>query len=486
MGDTSQTVTAVSILIRRILLRPKHNANPSKRRVGIQLERKDFQRAYLQIFIYFISFAGLTWAHPAFDHEPLISIKDIKTWVEHDSSSVNTVSKFLKRLPEAYRSHFVLQYASNSLHEATAETPRMIFFGPDSRLLMAVSGEPSDLRYNIIEFIEFNAKTSRYEFHELDFSSSQKPKLISNPSSCKNCHGSSLRPNWEPYDLWPGAYGTLHDTIKQKSQENAQFSNFLNLLKNSKLAHRYSALPDAFFLTQKTAAGSSNYYTASRGTGLNSTMSILTSFANRERIARLIIESPLHDSYRYAITAALIGCSEPIETFIPEKYRENHVRLFEEVLRETRLKLSENLQRKIHLSIGIVKPFDVEEFIEGVDKYGLREREVLRIAKLRYLLENRKEGPVKMDDWSLSLYRTSYDFNDGNSGLENLIGHYAPKALNNDPKLLSEVGIQPIPLDITHYEDSSTSSPTDYFKMTLYKIRDDQSMSCAHLHSKPQ
>jgi hypothetical protein len=402
---------------------------------------------------------SLSPGHPAFDHAPIASTAKITEWLNDSANPSKTVESFLSRFPERYREHFVLQYESRSLHLATPSAPRMIFYGPDSRLLTAISGEPSDPRYNIVELIEFSPVTSSFQPYEIDFSDSH-PKLNSRLTSCRKCHGTDLKPNFDPYDLWPGTYGTLHDTIPYKTFENESFASFLNIFKG---IERYRALPERFHLTQETLGGDPTYFTTSRGVGLSGTFSLLLGFLNRERITRQIIQSENHLRYRNAIVSALIGCDTPIEKYIPADLLSDHTESFSSVLEDTRDRLQSEKNDRIERARQNLKLKDAERLNEGIDNYGLRDDEILRTARLRYLLEKRKTKPLALDEWSLTLRRGTYNFNDGVSGLQNLIGHYCSLAFKGEVAPCKE-SYQEIPYPVTSY------SKGDDFRLVLYEL----------------
>jgi len=417
-------------------------------------------------------------AHHAFNRAPLVDTTEIERWVKTSASAPKTVEDFLAKLPLVYRSHFTLMYDSRSMHRATPQNPRIIFFGPDSRLMTAVSTDPTDPRREIIEFIEFDPKTSRFSFYEADFGG-PRPQFIRQPTSCKNCHGTDGRPNWEPYDAWPGAYGSVHDTLKYKTHENALFTEFL---KTYGKEPRFLSLPKTFFMKHETFGGDPTYYTVSRGGGLNSAFSITVNFLNRERLARILVESPEHAKYRNAITAALVGCNGRIESFLPKKLRSNHPQDFETVLAQTTEIITRDHDRRVLRTAELQKITDLEDFTYQVDRFGLREKEILRTARLRYLLENRIKNRVNMDRWGLSLLRDSYNFNDGNSGLENLVGHYVPMAFDSSDPLRKLISYKTMAFDVTSYSNEpGHSGHPDAFKLELFEAPEPTSALCTEL-----
>ncbi|MFM8269221.1 MAG: hypothetical protein ACKN9V_03450, partial [Pseudomonadota bacterium] len=61
---------------------------------------------------------------------PLVSASEVLSWVQGAKPEINSIEQLLQKLPEAYRTYFVLQYDSHSNHSSNATHPRVIFFGP--------------------------------------------------------------------------------------------------------------------------------------------------------------------------------------------------------------------------------------------------------------------------------------------------------------------------------------------------------------------
>ncbi len=436
-----------------------------------------------------LSFSVSGWGtfvpHAAFDRPPLVSAADIDGWLKA-TDAPKTVEGFLKRLPAAYRGHFTLMYSTGSLHRATPDYPRTIYFGPDSRLLTAVSSDPTDPRREIVELIEFNPKTARFTAHEIDFKQAS-PRLNNEPRNCAGCHGHDLRPNWEPYDAWPGAYGSVHDKMAAGTHENGLFSKFLDRMKSDL---RFGSLPENFLVQQSNFGGSTTYYTASRGTGSNSTFSLMVSFANRERLTRIMVESPDFASYRSAVTSALLGCPESPEETLPAALKKNHPRSFASVLDETQKLIARDHDRRVRRTAFLQQIKDDEETMEtfrmDVDRFGLRDRETTRVAKLRYLFENREVNSIPMDRWTNSVFRDSYQFNDGVSGLENLIGQYVPSAYPSRDPLRAKIIYKTIPYEVTSFSEEPAHHTThpDGFKLELYESPDPSAELCQSLKAE--
>ena len=147
--------------------------------------------------------------------------------------SPRSVEAFLERLPAEIFQDYVLMRESRSLQFASANEPRVILFGGGGNLVVAYGGHG-----NSVEAIEFNRKRKRWDFYRIDFSRNAAPEVSpANPKTCTNCHGNPLRPNWDPYAYWPGAYDELESWTEE---EQAQYADFLRM---SGRSDRYRRLP---------------------------------------------------------------------------------------------------------------------------------------------------------------------------------------------------------------------------------------------------
>lgn len=437
----------------------------------------------------FLLFSSSVLASPraALDFRRVIEARQIADKIQSDNPP-RTVEEFLDFLPAVYRQYYVLQYRSRSRHQASPSHPRVILYGPDAKLLTAFSGKPDDPHFQKVEMIEYDAQESRFRAYEIDFTD-RKPVLRQDPPECLGCHGIDLRPNWEPYSAWPGTYGSLHDRILPGSEEHGHFKKFIESFPPTA---RYEKLSPHFFM--KTGGKEPEYYTVSGGVGSSSALSLLVSFLNRDRIAQRLVATAHHDEYRNAITAALLGC-EDIPSYLPASRRTEHPRSFSSVLEEIRQRVTHDHERRNLQIAGLLK-VALEFVIPHSDEYGMREPEIYRTAALSYLLENRGDGPVPMDRWSTGVHRTSYAFNDGVSGLENLIGHYWEKAYPaNDPRYgllpllpvefsFTDLGALPGAFTISSQNEPHAhghANGKNAYPIVLYQQRGDKAPACAAL-----
>lgn len=143
-----------------------------------------------------------------FNFERLIEIIDQK--------GLTTIESVIEELPDHMKRHnYVLMYRSRSLQEASPEAPRALVYTPTARFILSFNGGGRQLGANTIETIQFRPEEKKFEFRELVFDGVNRPRVSqANPAKCMECHQSpsrmevDMRPNWEPYSVWVGAYGS--------------------------------------------------------------------------------------------------------------------------------------------------------------------------------------------------------------------------------------------------------------------------------------
>ena len=134
---------------------------------------------------------------------------------------LNTIESVISNLPEYMLNYnYIVMYRSRSLQKASLEAPRIITFTPTARLILSFNGGGSLKGGQAIEVIRFDDQTRRFEFREITFSHSKPPTISEpNPKKCLGCHQSpsrtniDMRPNWEPYNVWPGAIGSNNGIV---------------------------------------------------------------------------------------------------------------------------------------------------------------------------------------------------------------------------------------------------------------------------------
>jgi len=118
-----------------------------------------------------------------------------------------TVDDLLGALPEEQLASVVLLEQSGSLHRADVAHPRMVFYGPDARLIVAVSTLPADRRYETVELMELDEDTGAFRLAAITFG--DDGVAVEGDGRCTGCHGDEPRPIWGAYPSWPGAFGPL-------------------------------------------------------------------------------------------------------------------------------------------------------------------------------------------------------------------------------------------------------------------------------------
>ncbi|MBX3018871.1 MAG: hypothetical protein KF767_13355 [Bdellovibrionaceae bacterium] len=131
-----------------------------------------------------------------------------------DARDVPTALRLFKAAAPEYFENFVLIYRSQSLQESSFQAPRVLLFDPSGELVVTFNGHPQHRGYGKLELMQFRGDTMKFEFREIDFTPNGPKLSDANPKTCLQCHQSAARagvdprPNWEPYNVWPGAYGS--------------------------------------------------------------------------------------------------------------------------------------------------------------------------------------------------------------------------------------------------------------------------------------
>jgi hypothetical protein len=145
-----------------------------------------------------------------------------------DSDSVEAA---LERLHSVYPNLFdlyLLSYHSRSLQGSSPLKPRAIVFDPSGHFVMSFNGDRTQRGGNAIEIMRFLPEQRRFEFQEVVFEDGQEvgPKFSQvNPPKCMVCHqalgreSNDPRPNWEPYNFWPGFYGSADGFLGRKKYQ---------------------------------------------------------------------------------------------------------------------------------------------------------------------------------------------------------------------------------------------------------------------------
>jgi hypothetical protein len=180
------------------------------------------------LFIFTFVFGALAENKVPFYEQSYTSNVNYEDGINYDSlvekmksTNVKTLESTLALVPKEFYDNYVLIYRSRSLQDASPLFPRAIVFGRSSKFIMAYNGHKKQKGYNNLEIIQFRDKGFRWEFREITFNEGKVPTFSEpNPKKCLECHQSPKRtdvdprPNWEPYNFWPGAYASVDDELE--------------------------------------------------------------------------------------------------------------------------------------------------------------------------------------------------------------------------------------------------------------------------------
>ena len=130
--------------------------------------------------------------------------------------------------PELSRSFmrgFTSVFRSQSIQHADPQNPRIILYGEDAKLILAFTcaggdcvGQPGPVQGgDRLEIIQWREASKSFELRDIAFpegatGGGDATFSEPNPARCLACHeASDPRPNFEPYNQWPGMYGGMDD-----------------------------------------------------------------------------------------------------------------------------------------------------------------------------------------------------------------------------------------------------------------------------------
>jgi hypothetical protein len=206
-----------------------------------------------------------------------------------ENASPASFSDLVGALPPSLFEDYVLMRESQSLQDASAEKPRAILFGGGGDVIVAVGAHGSSL-----EAIEYNRRERRWDFYEIHVRDGKLAVSEPNPSRCTRCHGEPLRPNWEPYLLWPGAYGERDGVLGRDAED---FDRFVAKAAQSPLYRRLPELAEHYTLQDESFDP-------------NTRFTLTVTKRNLERVAAELAGSPAFPSLKYAMAAAVAGCGK--------------------------------------------------------------------------------------------------------------------------------------------------------------------------------
>jgi hypothetical protein len=238
---------------------------------------------------------------------------------------VRSIDSLLSALPETFRSNYTLVHKSNSLQIASPELPRAIVFGTDASFVVAFNGDPKADRYDTLEMIQFHADQAAFEFREIRFpESADSPGAPTvsekNPALCVTCHQSDLRPNWEHYSTWPGAFASDDDRFDESDPD--VHPRLLAFLDQADSLPRYRQL-----IAVKDGYSNAGFRSKVEH---NITFTQRIAVHNFQRVARLMRATPDFDKFQYAAMGS-VWCNSAIRDFFPPKLRQKYASALDQV-----------------------------------------------------------------------------------------------------------------------------------------------------------
>lgn len=201
-------------------------------------------------------------------------------WFVKDCN-IKNLDELMSKLPKEVLGNWLLKYKSLSVQQGTEDYPRIIINSPDGKTLLAISANPKDPNFQLLEMIEWDENQETFVPTEIVFKDDNNTfdsaEFTASPAHCSTCHANSstdiysFRPNFSSYNFWPFFIGSssrnyqdviscLDPSADKKSnseliqrwksgeispelctQEEAKI--FLNWVQNSSRKGRYKFLP---------------------------------------------------------------------------------------------------------------------------------------------------------------------------------------------------------------------------------------------------
>jgi hypothetical protein len=311
--------------------------------------------------------------------------------IGHLVASSENYDDFIKRLglkaPELFENAVILHHSA-SLQHASFENPRVLLFGRGT--VLGFSEDPNK-KERVVELLAFNPSDSRFKPAEIEFLPGKKPTLKNNPKECGACHGlgDEFRPLWQPYDVWPNAFGARAGVffgIKQDSGNRDEEKAYKRFIQNDSLTGIYASIAGRPSLTPR-------FGKSLQLEGNTDFTQYISSFNFLKMMTILKNEFKQDNPFRYALLAGLNGCilneKKPghkglsVEDFIPTSIISKMPLKHQDILSDTIQARKEMMERFIsqygHYFVGTNEDFS---FTQRLDfENGI-------IGNARFILEN--------------------------------------------------------------------------------------------------
>jgi hypothetical protein len=251
-----------------------------------------------------------------------ITYETIVDWVR--TRNIRSVDALLSQpeLTPAFRRGFTMVYGSRSVQYADPLNPRVILYGEDAKLVLAFTCAPGDCGAlatvpggEHLELVQWREASKGFEYRDIAFPETGAGEPVfsgPNPGQCLGCHGGSdPRPNFDPYNQWPGFYGGNDDgaqpTILAPGESREKLDQFLA---TGPQRPRYRNLHELVDGYQYIYSYGGKTYTDPR-TSKNHNIDINEAlyFLNDTRIVDRLEKLPFFDDVKHAVMLGLSGDS---------------------------------------------------------------------------------------------------------------------------------------------------------------------------------
>jgi hypothetical protein len=160
-------------------------------------------------------------------------------------------------LDRSFMRGFTSVFRSQSIQHADPQNPRIILYGTDAKLILAFTCAGGDcagqsspvLGGDRLEIIQWRDASKSFELRDITFPEGPTGDATfseANPARCLACHeASDPRPNFEPYNQWPGMYGGMDDGAQPGRLVDGESRDDLDrFLQNAQQRPRYRRLTE--------------------------------------------------------------------------------------------------------------------------------------------------------------------------------------------------------------------------------------------------
>lgn len=234
-----------------------------------------------------------------------------------------TVDELLPLIPQDYRRFYILMHSTGSDQPASGATPRMIFYGGDARLMLAIPSDSAGPNGKLVEAIEYKDDTHEFRSHLLKIEAGahetseipgpsralgRNARVADQPRACVACHGEPFHANFKGYNSWADAFGSLsrdgQDRIVVGSPEHAAYLLYTRKLQEDPGRLRFLPTPVAPARNFPGQIG----FTNGAVTDPNSDFTDALADRNADRVAAVLLRHPLYDAFQFFLNGIIIGC----------------------------------------------------------------------------------------------------------------------------------------------------------------------------------